>query len=366
MNRPDLSSLCAQIQTELRLQDWRVTARYVADLADPAGNPVYGLCERLVDNKTATILVRDPATPPPGGVPAKAPLEVLLHELAHLHFAAFGSDTPEAIAAEEQAVWALAEALYRHWGEPQSVRLIAQSLVGAPTRHQMIARASQARAMVAQATRRRSMNPKEYARALREALAMEEGEEKKKALASLCARMETDEPEPKSEKGESQSARAAEPPPPPEKKDEPAAQRAQVVTLADVDVRAARAAGEVLERSQLLGANAARMTADQARIFSTMPLAEVKAHIAALPPPPPAQAQQRAARVQVDPVGGAGGESAKSPEQVALEDRVDELMGLGRAKSKPIEVNSREMRLSHLGEDLATYLRSQRAAGTVT
>jgi len=207
------------------------------------------------------------------------------------------------------------------------------------------------------------MDPKEYARALRAALAMAEGDEKKAALDALAAKMEAegDKPPP-SERREGQAQRAAEPPPPPEKRDPPPAeQRAQVITLADVDARAQRASAEVLERHQLIADNRARMTDGTAALYARMPLADVKAHIAALPPLPPAppaggkKPEARAARVVVAPIV-APTEPAKAPEQVALEQRIDGLMGLAKPAHKPLEVDSRGIRIS--------YIASQRAAAT--
>lgn len=118
---PDLASLVAHYQRELRLLDWRIDVSYAPDLVSSAGQPVWGLCYPVADNKSARIVIRDPSTPPKGATPEQAAaqvVETVVHELTHLHFAPFGNITPAAIAAEEQAVWALAEALIRAKGTP--------------------------------------------------------------------------------------------------------------------------------------------------------------------------------------------------------------------------------------------------------
>jgi len=119
---PDLAALVAHYQRELRLLDWRLDVSYAPDLADVKGRQVWGLCYPVPDNKSARIVIRDPSTPPKGATPEQAAaqvVETVVHELTHLHFAPFGNVTPAAIAAEEQAVWALAEALIRAKGTPE-------------------------------------------------------------------------------------------------------------------------------------------------------------------------------------------------------------------------------------------------------
>jgi hypothetical protein len=108
--RPDLQKLLDELQRELRLRDWRVEIAYRPNLAADDGRPVYGLCTPLVDGKMAQILIRDPATPLSPSDPSVE--EILIHELVHLHFAPFATSRPAEIAAEEQAVWALTEALH--------------------------------------------------------------------------------------------------------------------------------------------------------------------------------------------------------------------------------------------------------------
>jgi len=108
--KPDLARLLAELQRELRLQDWRIEVAYVPNLTNRAGYPVHGLCSHLVDAKVATIHVRDPETPATSADPSVE--ETLVHELVHLHFAPFSGGSSAEIAAEEQAVWALTEALH--------------------------------------------------------------------------------------------------------------------------------------------------------------------------------------------------------------------------------------------------------------
>lgn len=129
---PDLAALVAHYQRELRLLDWRLDVSYAPDLADSRGRPVWGLCYPTVDAKVATIVIRDPATPPDGATAeqaAKQVVETVVHELLHLHFAAFGTSSPAEIAHEEQVVWALAEALISAKGTPDEALLARAALV---------------------------------------------------------------------------------------------------------------------------------------------------------------------------------------------------------------------------------------------
>lgn len=129
---PDLAALVAHYQRELRLLDWRLDVSYAPDLADSRGRPVWGLCYPTVDAKVATIVIRDPATPPDGATAeqaAKQVVETVVHELLHLHFAAFGTSSPAEIAHEEQVVWALAEALINAKGTPDEALLARAALV---------------------------------------------------------------------------------------------------------------------------------------------------------------------------------------------------------------------------------------------
>jgi len=111
---PDLAALAAEWQVLLRLRDWQIDVSYAPDLCDAAGRPVWGLCSPIVDSKTATIIIRDPATPPDGCTVEQAVAQVeetVCHEMAHLWFSPFDNRYPAEIAAEENAVWAFSEAL---------------------------------------------------------------------------------------------------------------------------------------------------------------------------------------------------------------------------------------------------------------
>lgn len=128
---PDLASLVEHYQRELRLLDWRIDVSYAPDLADSRGRPVWGLCYPVVDAKVATIVIRDPSTPPEGATAeqaAKQVVETVVHELLHLHFAAFGTSSPAEIAHEEQVVWALAEALINAKGTAEEP-MLARSML---------------------------------------------------------------------------------------------------------------------------------------------------------------------------------------------------------------------------------------------
>lgn len=151
--KPDLAALIAYWQKALRLQDWRIVASYVKNLCDPGGREVWGLCCPLVDNKSAQIAIRDPSTPPSGATSKEAAAQVeetVIHELLHLHFAPFGTAAPAEIAAEENAVWAISEALHRKKGTGKEYKI--------------------ARAMLANVTRtrrqRKTMDPKRFQEAL--------------------------------------------------------------------------------------------------------------------------------------------------------------------------------------------------------
>jgi len=129
---PDLAALVAHYQRELRLLDWRLDVSYAPDLADSRGRPVWGLCYPTVDAKVATIVIRDPATPPDGATAeqaAKQVVETVVHELLHLHFAAFGTSSPAEIAHEEQVVWAISEALINAKGTPEEAMYARAALV---------------------------------------------------------------------------------------------------------------------------------------------------------------------------------------------------------------------------------------------
>jgi hypothetical protein len=134
---PDLAALVAHYQDKLRLRDWRISVAYAPDLTNGEGRAVWGLCYPTADAKVAKILIRDPGTPPDGVTAEEAAaqvVETVVHELVHLHFAAFCTDSPEAIVAEEQAVWALAEALVKARGTPAETTIARAMLVNVNAR----------------------------------------------------------------------------------------------------------------------------------------------------------------------------------------------------------------------------------------
>ncbi len=182
MKIPDLGSLCAYWQAELELRDWKITIGYVKDLCDAQGRPVWGLCSPLVDNKTATIQIRDPRTPPPGTDTDYAILQVeetIVHELTHLHFAPFGNCMPAEIAAEEQAVWALSGALIREKGKGGKTKAIVRGML-------IRARAAQFGSNGTNRRQRKNMNAADVKKAL-DALMGDDPEKCKEMLKNLVA-----------------------------------------------------------------------------------------------------------------------------------------------------------------------------------
>lgn len=125
--KPDLAALVADWQARLRLRDWRVTVKYVTDLRDSGGRPCHGLCYPFLDAKKATILIRDPeSSPPVAGAPTVE--ETVVHELVHLHIAPLSGSTQAEVAAEEQAVWSIAEAIMTVKGSGREAQ-IARAMV---------------------------------------------------------------------------------------------------------------------------------------------------------------------------------------------------------------------------------------------
>lgn len=211
---PDLNALIAELQRELRLQDWRIDVSYVKNLTNGAGYPVHGLCSHLVDAKVASIAIRDPSTPATADDPSVE--ETLIHELVHLHFAPFSGSSSAEIAAEEQAVWALTEAL--HSAKDASRRAhIARAMVALGTR-------SPGRAAPRLAARKYEapMDLTMLLAALKAAYASGDIEQ----VGALIAEIEksTGATEPDEAAGAAPPMQAAPPVPPPPPKDEPMAQ----------------------------------------------------------------------------------------------------------------------------------------------
>lgn len=168
MMRPDPVALVSRWQRELRLTDWRIDVEYVRELRNPAGQAVYGLCFPQVDAKTAKIQLLDPSTPWGKNDPAVE--EIVVHELLHLHFAPLSGTTKAEIVAEEQAVWAIQEAIAKVSSREA----------------QMVARAMKAHAVQRAPWRQKaaSMDPKVMAAAL-DAIVKEDGKAALEILKGL-------------------------------------------------------------------------------------------------------------------------------------------------------------------------------------
>lgn len=93
-----LERRCRYWQALLRLEDWDVTVRLVDELPGHA----LGRCWWLDEKAIATIRILRPERCDPGRIPAQDVEVTLVHELLHLHFAAFTAEnhTPQATAQE--------------------------------------------------------------------------------------------------------------------------------------------------------------------------------------------------------------------------------------------------------------------------
>lgn len=254
--KPDLAALVADWQARLRLRDWRIATEYVADLRDSSGRPAYGLCYPFVDAKKATILIRDPeASAPIKSAPSIE--ETVVHELLHLHFAPFDNTAPAEIAAEEQAVWSIAEAIVTAKGSGREA-LIARA---------MAARVCPSRVRRAGGT----MDPKIVAAAIA-AIKSGDGEGALSMLEKMLVQAAGGHAEPDGDEAPPPAA-AAEPPPAAEpdgdeKKPEPPAQAAEEKKPMASAVELSLAA-----RVQALEAErAARIESDErAKLFAERP-----------------------------------------------------------------------------------------------
>lgn len=214
--RPDLAQLVAHYQETLRLRDWAISVDYRADLCAADGSPVWGLCYPSPDAKSATILIRDPETPPAGVPVADAEaqiVETVVHELVHLHFAPLDLREPAAVRLEEQAVWALSAALVAARGTETETQIARAMLAIVPrtAAGQGVPRASRPGA------RRMDLTLEELIKVAK-ALGMDPGTSVKDIMAKLAGQPAAEEPaEP--------MAAAAEPPP----AEEPAADEAKAV-----------------------------------------------------------------------------------------------------------------------------------------
>jgi len=272
--KPDLAQLVATWQRDLRLLDWRLQVEYVRDLTGPNGAPVYGLCYRFVDAKRARIEIRDPATPVTSRDPSVE--ETLIHELLHLHFAPLASDGAAAIAAEEQAVWAITEAMVAR---------------GAGREAQMIARAMAAHAKTFAPVRRMggSMDPKLIAAAL-EALIAGDKEKCAEILKSIVT--------------SSAAGGGGELP------EAPPAQEAPVVDPTKPAMQQAAASGGIVSRvefermqtERLLDRDGAHLTTEQRAFAADLAPAAARSYLATVPAP--SLAATPAAAPAAAPAGG--------------------------------------------------------------
>lgn len=102
--RPDLDALLAFWQPRMRLADWDVRVEYKRHM-ERSGYIIADFAYKRAD-----ITIMDPIDWP-GGRPLD-PERRLVHELGHLHFAAFKTDDDTPLGdAEEQAVEAFSKAL---------------------------------------------------------------------------------------------------------------------------------------------------------------------------------------------------------------------------------------------------------------
>ena len=104
-----LDVLRREWQKLLRLQDWRITARFVnyEDLADDR----VGECSNLADSKEADIKIIHPEQLKDASETDKDLENTLVHELLHCHFSPFRSNEEGTIIQHEQAIVAITEAL---------------------------------------------------------------------------------------------------------------------------------------------------------------------------------------------------------------------------------------------------------------
>jgi hypothetical protein len=108
MTEQELTSLCAEWQKTLRLQDWKILVQIKRTHDMPEG--LEGCIETTRTKKDAVIRILDPADYPPKAAWVQDMEATLVHELLHLHF-------PEVDENE-----------YHTWVE-QGIELTARALV---------------------------------------------------------------------------------------------------------------------------------------------------------------------------------------------------------------------------------------------
>lgn len=350
MRRPDLQAEIAYWQEELRLRDWRITAEYVPDLCNRAGEAVHGLCSYLEDSKEARIYVRDPATPIPGDdkTPEDRVALVCAHEVAHLHWAPLGLRSKAEITVEENAVWATSEALVRLRGTPRG-----EVLARAMRAHVAAVVAARNAAVVAE---RRSGVDKAQ---IEGAIAALESGDGTKALDVLKAILMAavgggEEPAPPSEPmgmdgepGKPPMAMGEDPKKEPMAMQEPKYQRAAPapVNVEQIATRAAQAVADRMQRDMAIerAASAGLLDEDEARYARSLePKAAegfIKLRASKAAPQQPAQAQRNQS-----PTRGAGA----AYEHPVLEN-IDRHMGVMPDRPRiQIDPRTGNLSISHL------------------
>jgi len=109
LTKEELTVLCWQWQETLRLQEW-IIALSVCRARD-MGDSRQGECAWIISKKEACISILDAIDFPPGHIHAQDMEKTLVHELLHLHFAAFASDEDYIDRAHEQAIDLIASGL---------------------------------------------------------------------------------------------------------------------------------------------------------------------------------------------------------------------------------------------------------------
>jgi hypothetical protein len=110
MTIEELRDRCVYWQKRLRLQDWDVRLSLVRQWEVPND---FGTCDPCVSKKIATLKILDRIDEgDPSDIEAYDAEKTLVHELLHMHFAAFAAtdDTPEE-TAQHQVIHALSHAL---------------------------------------------------------------------------------------------------------------------------------------------------------------------------------------------------------------------------------------------------------------
>lgn len=164
-------------QARFGLRDWKISLQMVDDLKNQAGAPVWGLCYRFVDNRSAEILIRTPRTPA-----ERAEIEdTIIHELLHCMIAPLQQKNPQpaSIAAEEQVVWTLSP-LLAQLGSTADGQILARGIsrVGAKL----------ASGMSRSSGRTRNMDPK-LAELLQKLLEMQDPEAMKEMIRVVLETM---------------------------------------------------------------------------------------------------------------------------------------------------------------------------------